>query len=209
MKKVIILLLFILQATGCESDNLKNENKKLTDQLNEANKQLEGMSKLKVELAAVQSKLKKTEEDRAATESKNKQNKIDLEWYQRVAGEISSIKNFQYEVISDSINRKPNDTVVFVKNVPNGINEQSIYLIRAAIDFSYDKYNIVSFWRDRDKAVSYADGNYNPEEGPLGWSGFDFRFGVLRNKDQNPVLMQYNSRDDGQAIDFGKFTSRP
>jgi hypothetical protein len=69
--------------------------------------------------------------------------------------------------------------------------DQTFYLLKAALLFSNDETKFLTFWRDRSKAILYANGKFDSEEGPLGWGGFEFRFGSLMNNEQNPKLRQY------------------
>lgn len=82
-----------------------------------------------------------------------------------------------------------------------------MYLLRASIEFSSESYEMVSFWDDYEKAKSYVEGTYNSEEGVLGWSGLDSRFGRINNTLEKPKLYFHLSRDDIMLLDFGKYTS--
>jgi hypothetical protein len=195
MRSVMIFTIFIfaLILTGCETDHLKNENKNLISRLNEANKQIQDLHNTK----------KSLEE----TTSIQKQQENELNWYKSAITDVMNIKDFQYEIISQAIDKEPHDKVVYIKNVSEVNKDQTLYLLKAAIVFSGDVAKTVTFWRDRNKAILYRDGKYDSNEGPLGWSGFDYRFGSIINDGQHSKLRQYNSRDDSQYIDFGKYTS--
>jgi hypothetical protein len=136
-----------------------------------------------------------------------KQFEADLIENKRLITNVTNINDFQYEIISPAINREPYDKVIYIKNVSEINKDQTLYLLKAALTFSSDNAKIITFWRDRNQAILYRDGQYDPEEGYTGWSGFDYRFGSINNKGLHPKLRQYNSRDDSQFMDFGKYTS--
>jgi outer membrane murein-binding lipoprotein Lpp len=207
MRRIIMnaIVICVILLTGCEKDSLIQENKILTDQLNETNKQIEILKKDKDSINKLNEELSNTKEQLKTDNIEKQQLEYDLNRFRNTIIGITNVRDFQYEIISKSINREPHDKVVFIKNVPDANKDQTFYLLKAALLFSNDETKIVTFWRDRSKAILYANGKYNPEEGPLGWSGFEFRFGSLMNDEQNPKLRQYNSSDDSQLIDFGKF----
>jgi predicted nuclease with TOPRIM domain len=210
MKRILIFttLTWIFILSGCETDNLINENKNLVSKLNEANKQIQDFTKHKEDVAQLNDELKNIKKQLEKTINEQKQLDNNLNWYKSLITDIMKIKDFQFEIISQKINREPHDKVVYIKNVSDVSKDQLLYLLKAALTFSDDDVQKVTFWRDRNKAILYRDGKYDPEEGPSGWSGYDYRFGSIINNGQHSLLTQYNSRDDSQLIDFGKYTSR-
>ncbi|TNJ68105.1 hypothetical protein FE784_00100 [Paenibacillus hemerocallicola] len=208
IKIICAAFMFVTILTGCETDKLKDENIKLSAQLDEANRQVAKLEKNREDLVRLNEDLQNKEERLKSAASAKQQLEIDLNWYKNAIKDVMSIKNFDYEVVSQSVSREPYDKVVYIKNVPELNKDQTIYLLKAALSFFDDQANIVSFWRDRDMAMRYASGKYDPEEGPSGWSGFDYRFGSIINDEPYPRLRQYNSRDDSQLIEFGKYSSK-
>jgi hypothetical protein len=210
MRRIIMIAIFIclVLLIGCQKDNLIQENNVLTDQLNESSNQIEVLKKDKILINELNVELSNTKEQLKIDANEKQQLENELNQYKNIIIGISNVRDFQYEIISKSISREPHDKVVYIKNVPEANKEQTLYLLKAALLFSNDDTKIVTFWRDRSKAILYADGKYDPEEGPLGWSGFDFRFGSIMNDEQYPKLRQYNSRDDSQLIEFGNFSSK-
>jgi hypothetical protein len=205
---VVIVLLLGLIVTGCESDQLLSENKVLTLRLDEANKQLQGYAKDKEALNQTIVELDNMRKQLEKTATAQKQSEDDLGRYKNWITDIMNIKDFQFEIISEAITRTPYDKVVYIQNVSDENKEQLLYLLKAALTFSNDKADRVTFWRDREQATLYRDGNYDPDGGPAGWSGFDYRFGSIINNGPYTKLVQHNSRDDSQLIDFGKYTSQ-
>jgi hypothetical protein len=205
---MIAILICLVLLTGCQKDNLIQQNNMLTGQLNESNKQIEILKKEKIGINELNVELSNTKEQLKKDAGEKQQLENDLNRYKNIIIGISNVRDFQYEIISKSISREPHDKVVYIKNVPEANIDQTFYLLKAALLFSNDDSKIVTFWKDRSKAILYANGKYDPEEGPLGWSGFDFRFGSIMNDGQYPKLKQYNSRDDSQLIEFGNFISK-
>jgi hypothetical protein len=186
IKSICAAFMFVAILTGCETDKLKDENIKLSAQLDEANRQVAKLEKNREDLVRLNEDLINKEEQLKSAASAKQQLETDLNWYKNAIQDIMSIRNFDYEVVSQSVSREPYDKVVYIKNVPEHNKDQTIYLLKAALSFSDDKAKIVSFWRDRDMAMRYASGKYDPEEGPLGWSGFDYRFGSTINDEPYP-----------------------
>jgi len=119
---------------------------------------------------------------------------------------VTQLEQFEYEILTKRINRPPYDCIVYVANVPERLDEQESYVIRSAIQFAGKDFTKVSFWKDRQTALKYVNGDYDPEEGISGWSGFDQRFGAIDNTSSPPSLVHYFSRDDAQVIEFGKYS---
>jgi hypothetical protein len=208
LRKIILTtLLFTLILSGCETDDLKDENKKLISMLDDANKQIQAYTQDKEILSKQVETLLNNKPQLEESTTDQQQFEIDLNQYKSLITDMMDIKDFEFEILSQAINREPYDKVVYIKNVSESNKDQEIYLLRAAMTFSTDDAKLISFWRDRKQAILYRDGQYDPEEGYTGWSGFDYRFGSINNSGQHPKLRQYNSRDDSQYLEFGKYTS--
>lgn len=202
---VFLLLLFILSA--CESGEISRLNQDLTNQLGEANKQIKN---LREQLKQTENILNQSKEQFLSknTEFKNKENQIQgLLYEKQKINSITELSSFEYIIVSERIKRPPYDTVVYIKNVPGSkrIQDREIFVLRAAIEFSGRKYDKVSLWNDYQKAQQYVEGDYDPEEGVFGWSGFHSRFGSIDNSPDKPRLSHYLSVDDVDAINFGKY----
>jgi hypothetical protein len=120
--------------------------------------------------------------------------------------QITEIKNFEYEFVSNHVNKAPFDTVVYVKNVPTSLEEREIYLLKASLIFSDSKFKLVSLWDNLQNAMKYVSGDIG-DIGPLGWNGLNSKFGTIDNSLDKPTLAQHYSSDDGAVLEFGKYTS--
>jgi len=188
------LLLPILLLTGCDGDQLSQQNARLTAQLTEANDRVAELEK-------------HLQEVRSGTGQQNEAALNQAASIIQQTKALTELPQFEYRVVSKSIDRPPHDMVVYVKGL-NGRNEElEPYIIRAAIEFSDSKYARVSLWKDEQKALQYVQGNYDQEETLLGWSGFDARFGIIDNSPDKPRLIQSFSRDDFAMLEFGKYRS--
>lgn len=196
MKYCITLLAFLL-LIGCESESTYDnaEKTELNQQLVEAMNtiaQLEESNQLLIH--------QNIELRTLYNEEVQKLNRLE-----HFIDELTRLEEFDYEILSDKINRPPYDCVIYIANVPEELVEQEIYVIRSAIEFSGKEYTKVSLWKDRQTAVKYINGEYNADEGVLGWSGFDERFGFIDQSSMPPILRHSFSRDDGQMMEFGKY----
>jgi hypothetical protein len=160
MRRIILIAIIIclVLLTGCKKDSLIQENNLLSDQLNESNKQIEILKKDKNRIDELNAELSNIKEQLKVDINEKQQLDNDLNRYKNIIIGISNIKYFQYEIISKSISREPHDKVVYIKNVPEANKEQTFYLLKAALLFSNDDTKIVTFWRDRSKAILYAAG---------------------------------------------------
>lgn len=198
---VVITVLSLL--IGCKSNDITERSKNSNQvQVIDMNRMLKAENEIH-ELKLINQKLKNhiiTLEEKAANEiAKNSR-------LEQIILTLTELDNFEYEILSSKIDRSPYDSVIFIPNLPESSEEIEIYVIRSAIEFSGSSYSKVSLWTDRSIALKYINGEYDPEEGYLGWSGFDQRFGFIDNTSTPPTLTHYFSRDDAQAIEFGKYS---
>jgi hypothetical protein len=119
---------------------------------------------------------------------------------------ITHLEKFQYEILSEKIDRPPYDAVVYVVDVPDNLGEQELYVIRSAIEFAGKSFTKVSLWEDRQTAIKYMENDYDPEDGFDGWRGYDQMFGFIDNTSMPPRLTQLLSGHDAQVIEFGKYS---
>jgi hypothetical protein len=199
---ILILAFLVTILSGCESNNQVLEHQKEVSQLKEEINLLKKQNdEQKIKFDQINNEIQyKTEA------IKYNENQIsELLAYKQKVGRLTDI-NFEYEVVAIGTKKERNEKIVFLKNLPNDYSDKETFLIRAAIEFSNDRSKIISFWTDRNKAKQYASGNYNDEEGIFGWSGLDFRIGLIDNSKEIPILKFYLSSDDVSAIIFGKFS---
>jgi hypothetical protein len=191
--KSVISIVLILILFGCNT----NTEQIMTNNSNER-PQLKNITDLEANLKAMDKKILLLEEK--LEEKTNKSDRLE-----RVVNEITELREFNYEVLSKEINREPKDTVIYIANIPDSLEEQEIYILTAAIHFNGGIYNKVSIWKDKATAMKYISGEFDPEEGIFGWSGYDNRIGFIDNTNDPPSLRHYFSRDDGQMLEFGKY----
>jgi hypothetical protein len=192
--KSVIPIVLILILFGCNT----NTEQIMTNNSNERPPQLKNITDLEANLKAMDKKLILLEEK--LEEETNKNYRLE-----RVVKEITELREFNYEVLSKGINREPSDAVIYIANIPDTLEEQEIYILTTAIHFNGGNYNKVSIWKDKATAMKYISGEFDPEEGILGWSGYDDRIGFIDNINDPPSLRHYFSRDDGQMLEFGKY----
>ncbi|MDC3417595.1 hypothetical protein [Aquibacillus salsiterrae] len=205
MKKFIGSVLFLFLLTSC-SNNLETENQALTNELNKTEEEIislrNQLSKTTAELDSYKQTSKNLKELKITVQQMEENNQLLSE---RITS-VMEIPKFKYTIVSNQMDRPPYDAVVYIDNVPDEFKEQEPYLLRAAIEFSSEKYSAVSFWNDYSLAEQYVESSFSDEDGLNGWSGFDARFGSLDNSLDEPKLIHYYSRDDGVIVDFGKYT---
>ena len=194
MKRIILLIItMMLIVTGCESetatDGINQDLLKAKEKISELDKKNQTL-------------INQIEELKAQIE-RDKSKNIRLE---QLANDVTRLEKFECEILSTQINRPPFDSVVYIANVPEKLDEQEVLVIRSAIQFAGTNFSKVSIWKDRNAAIKYVNGDYDPEESVLGWSGFDQRFGSIDNTSNPPTLRHSFSRDDGQMIEFGKYS---
>lgn len=176
---------------GCETGDVKHTNEQL---LEEKAKQAEEINRLSQELAEVR---------KTAKDLENQLNKLTAT-KDRV-DRLTNLNNFSFDVIAAGTARNENEIVVFVKDVPNDLAAKETYVLRAAIQFSNERNAIISLWNHEALARQYSSGDYDNEETFTGWTGFDARFGIIDNTQQNERLRLFLSRDDIDNLEFGKY----
>jgi hypothetical protein len=206
MKYAITLLIFILILMGCESEVVTNEKashilleadiEHYINELDDANRKISEIEKTNRQLTNTI-----VEMQEKFNNDSNKHSRAE-----ELIKKVTQLEKFEYEILSDTITRSPYDAVVLVLDVPDTLDEQEIYVIRSAIEFSGDKFTKVSLWKDRQAAMKYINNDYDPEDGFDGWRGFDQQFGFIDNTRIPPMLTHFFSKHDAQVIEFGKYT---
>jgi TolA-binding protein len=207
MKPILAVLLFLFLLSGCEHSTSETQSHQLVKQLEDSKKEIDNL-KLQLTQKDNSIQLIKAQQDIKEIENKQIEDQInELYYLKKKIKKITELSSFEYVIVSDSINRTPYDIVVYVKNVPQSIDDREIYLLKASLIFG-DKFKIISLWDDYQKAKLYVSGKFDAEESLFGWSGFDSKFGLINNSTEKPTLKQYFSRDDGAILEFGKYESR-
>ena len=196
--KLIFVFTVIASFVSCSNDDSTPSSvtiNYLKEQLNEAKAKITELEEENESLSDQYNMLRSH-----ALTDKNELNRL-----AQIVDALTRMEAFEYEILSEQIDRPPYDTVVYIADVPEKLDEQEMVVIKSAVLFSGEKYAKVSLWKDRETAMQYIHGEYDPDEGVLGWSGFDQRFGIIDNSSNPPSLRHFFSRDDGQMLEFGKY----
>ncbi len=125
--------------------------------------------------------------------SENEKSMNSLEMLKKRIEGITNLDPLKYEIILNEAREK----VIFFKFVPEGNNDEIIYLLKAAVQFTGKEAKKISFWSNKSDAVTYVKGDYDKES----WSGYDSMFGLI----ENDQLLYFYSRDDVEYLNFGRF----
>lgn len=208
MKKIAVGMLLALMVSGCDSGELEQRNKQLTQQVaeleqniqrrnEEIRSQKEAINRLNGELNEV----KRTVKDQETQINK-------LRVTEERVRQITDGKEFPFTVLAVGTSNNKNEKVIYVKGLAN-LEEKETFLLKAAVQFAHERETLLTFWDDELFAKQYINGDYDAEETVFGWKGFDSRFGLIDTTRTPAGLMLFLSRDDIDNLEFGHYGIMP
>jgi FtsZ-binding cell division protein ZapB len=199
MRKLITMITMCLLLVGCEEEGKLSTFPSTDLELSDSNE----VESLRDENRALKEEMRTLRHEIDSLQEELRQLTQEFTYIDQHLRDVTLLEGITFEMISNRTMNHPNETVVLVHQAADHLKEPIVR--KAAIIFADPVYEKVSLWTDRERAMTYMKGEYDPNETHTGWPGFDSLIGYIDNAATPPTLTLYLSRDDHMLLRFGKY----